>query len=62
MRSRRWLLLAAGFPLFQFFTGCSPNIPGLPNVAGAISVELQSLLTTTLVNAFSTLVSNVLNL
>ncbi len=63
LRSRRWLLLAAaGLPLYQFFSGCTPNIPGLPNVPGAVSFELQNLLTQTIVQAFSVVVSNLLNL
>src|SRR5207248_10779351 len=37
-RSTTWLLLAiAALPLFQFFTGCFPNIPGLVNLPGAIN-------------------------
>lgn len=63
IRSRRWLLAtAAALPLFQFFSGCTPNIPGLPNLPGAISFELQNLFIRTAVDAFSVVVSNLLNL
>lgn len=61
-KSRRIVLLVAALPLFQFFTGCFPNIPGIPNVPGAVNVELQSLIVTTLVSAVQVVVSNLLNL
>ena len=58
----RFILLMAALPLFQFFTGCFPNIPGLANLPGAISVETQSLIITTVVNAVQVVISNLLNL
>ncbi|MCK6485733.1 MAG: hypothetical protein HUU22_19425 [Phycisphaerae bacterium] len=63
LRWRTWLLTAtAGLPLFQLFSGCTPNIPGVLNVPGAVSFELQNLIIRTLVDAFSVIVLNVLNL
>lgn len=61
--TRRWLLTtAAALPIFQFFSGCFPNIPGLPNLPGAVMFELTNLFNNTVLDAFSVIVANVLNL
>jgi hypothetical protein len=63
---RRWrrvsLIAIASVPLCQFFSGCFPNIPGLPNIPGAVNFELTNLINRVLLDSFSTIVLNVLNL
>jgi len=59
---RRLMLLSAALPMCQFFSGCFPNIPGVPNVSGAVLFEVQNLINRVLFDTFSILVANVLNL
>jgi len=55
---RKWralALVAAALPLFQV-TGC------IPDPLGALNFELQSLVNITLIDAFNTIVQNILGL
>jgi len=54
-RARRWMAVAAAWPVFQG-TGC------IPDPIGALNFELQSLVNTVLINAIQTIVSNILRL
>jgi len=63
LRLRKWLLLSvAGMPLFQFFSGCYPNIPGIPNIPGAINLELQNLINRVIIESLGVIVANLLDL
>lgn len=59
---RRLLLVAAAFPVCQFFSGCFPNIPGVPNIPGAINLELQNLINGIILDTVSVIIQNILDL
>ena len=52
---RRWIAALAALPLFQA-TGC------FPDPIGALNFELQSLINTTVIDAISVIVQNLLRL
>ncbi len=63
LRLRNGLMIsAAGLPVFQFFSGCSPNIPFVPNLPGAVNFEIQNLITRVLIETFSVVIANLLNI
>ena len=59
---RRVLIATAALPLMQFFTGCFPNIPGVPNVPGAINLEIQNLIINGILGVAQIILANILNL